>query len=84
MLKATASIPTVIVKGTPQDVDSYLMSALWSEEGSHPSIPDVLAWRYCLYERGDDFASHKVACYYWLCEHMPEPPPLLRRSPPVI
>ena len=77
MLAAGVAIPTVIVEGTPTDVDRYLVSALWKTDGAGPSVADVIAWRRCLYERGEDFASHKAACYYWLCEHLPEYPPLL-------
>jgi hypothetical protein len=44
MLIATVAIPTVIVEGTPADVDRYLVSALWEAGGVRPSIADVTAW----------------------------------------
>ncbi|HEY2020165.1 hypothetical protein [Paraburkholderia sp.] len=69
MLTQAQSIPTIIVSGTPVDVDRYLVSTLWAAAGPHPSVIDVFCWRRKLHERGDDFAPHEAACYYWLCEH---------------
>jgi hypothetical protein len=75
MLIEGQSIPTIIVSGTPAEVDRYLMSTLWAPESSHPSVFEVMAWRQRLHARGDDFSSHEAACYYWLCEHRAGVPP---------
>ncbi|MGF6447070.1 hypothetical protein [Paraburkholderia youngii] len=75
MLTESLAIPTVIVNGTPIEVDKYLMAALWTADGAHASVMDVAQWRERLRERGDDFASHEAACYYWLCENRAGCPP---------
>ena len=68
-------IPAVIASGTPAEVDNYLTSALWPADGATLAFTDVVAWRQFLHTRGDDFASHVIACYYWLCENRVLCPP---------
>lgn len=69
MRTTVQQVPEVIANGTPIEVDKYLASALWQTDGPLQTFMDVVAWRLHLHQRGDDFSSHVVACYYWLCEN---------------
>ena len=75
MLTIGQQIPEVIANGTPIEVDGFLISALWPANGPTLAFMDVVAWRRCLHERGEDFASHGIACYYWMCENRTRCPP---------
>ncbi|CAG9229152.1 hypothetical protein PSAB6_50141 [Paraburkholderia sabiae] len=68
-------LPAVLISGTPEEVDRYLVEVLWGTPGPAPSMDDVVRWIGCLHKRGDDFGSHQAACYYWLCEHRAGCPP---------
>ncbi|MFM0224156.1 hypothetical protein [Paraburkholderia dipogonis] len=60
------ALSVVITEGTPAEVDSFLLAALWTGKGRAPSVQQVIEWKRFLQQRGDDFASHAIACFYWL------------------
>jgi hypothetical protein len=70
--------PLVILTGSPEEADRFLMSALWSDSDTFASVVGVLGWADVLRERGSDFASHAAACHYWLYERTANEPAVLQ------
>jgi hypothetical protein len=69
--------PLVILTGSPEEADRFLMSALWGDSDTFVSVLGVLGWANVLRERGSDFASHAAACHYWLYERAANVPAVL-------
>lgn len=63
--------PAVLILGSPQEVDRYLFSLLRDSSIGPPSLHIVANWIRLLEARGTEFASHAVACHYWLYEYHP-------------
>jgi hypothetical protein len=70
--------PLVILTGSPEEADRFLMSALWGDCDTFVSVPRVLGWADVLRQRGSDFASHAAACHYWLYERTANVPAVLQ------
>src|ERR1700754_3100474 len=70
--------PLVILTGSPEEADRFLMSALWGDSDTFVSVLGVLGWADVLRGRGSDFASHAAACYYWLYENTANVPAILQ------
>ncbi|MGS1063396.1 hypothetical protein [Burkholderia glumae] len=61
--------PDILLTGTPEAVDAYLVRRLWAAGHAAPAPHMVVNWLRALNTRGEPFASHVVACHYWLYEH---------------
>jgi hypothetical protein len=70
--------PLVILTGSPEEADRFLMSALWGDSDTFVSVPGVLGWADVLRARGSEFASHAAACHYWLHERTANVPSILQ------
>ncbi|WP_224010828.1 hypothetical protein [Paraburkholderia tropica] len=71
MVRDSDLSPDVFLLGTPKEVDRFLVARLRDESESRPTVRIVINWMRLLKARGDAFASHVVACHYWLYEHKP-------------
>ena len=70
--------PLVILAGSPEEADRFLMSALWGDSDPFVSVLGVLGWADVLRGRGSEFASHAAACHYWLYERTANVPSILQ------
>lgn len=71
MIRDSDFSPDIFMLGTPEEADRFLVARLRDESASRPAVYVVVNWIRLLKARGDAFASHVVACHYWLYEHSP-------------
>ncbi|MBI0325782.1 hypothetical protein [Burkholderia plantarii] len=61
--------PDILMTGTPDAVDTYLVRRFREGGPDAPAPHMVVNWLRVLKTRGEPFASHVAACHYWLYEH---------------